>query len=143
MSASTESRTYRRYHLQTQLMPELIPVPPRFRVRVKRHKLIALVARELFETRGDLRVSLSRPCVYGVFGRPVGGLWPREESCVGCLRCTVQYPDMVRVEPNPARARLAAPGLAPDQADTILYEARTGRVPVRGAGYRFDPEPTG
>ncbi len=117
-------------------MPELTPVPPRFRVRVKRHKLIALVARELIETRGDLRVSLSRPCVYGVFGRPVGGLWPREENCVGCLRCTVQYPDMVRVEPNPARARLAAPGLTPDQVDTLLYEARTGRVPVRGAGYR-------
>ncbi len=136
MTASTESKTYRRYHLQTQPMPELTPVPPRFRVRVKRHKLIALVVREMIETRGDLRVSLSRPCVYGVFSRPVGGLWPREENCVGCLRCTVQYPEMVRVEPNPARSRLAAPGLAPDQVDTILYEARTGRVPVRGAGYR-------
>ncbi len=136
MSASTESSTYRRYHIATQPMPELTPVPPRFRVRVKRHKLIALVAREMIETRGDVRVSLSRPCVYGVFGRPVGGLWPREENCVGCLRCTVQYPDMVRVEPNPARMALAAPGLAPDQVDTILYEARTGRVPVRGAGYR-------
>lgn len=136
MSASTESSRYRRYHLSTQPMPELTPVPSRFRVRVKRHKLIALVAREMIETRGDLRVSLSRPCVYGVFGRPVGGLWPREENCVGCLRCTVQYPEMVRVEPNPARARLAAPGLSPDQVDTILYEARTGRVPVRGAGYR-------
>ncbi len=136
MSASTESQTYRRYHLQTGLVPELTPVPSRFRVRVKRHKLIALVAREMVETRGDLRVSLSRPCVYGVFSRPVGGLWPREENCVGCLRCTVQYPTMVRVEPNPARARLAVPGLTPDQVDTILYEARTGRVPVRGAGYR-------
>ncbi len=136
MSASTESSTYQRYHISTQPMAELTPVPPRFRVRVKRHKLIAMVARELIETRGDLRVSLSRPCVYGVFGRPVGGLWPREENCVGCLRCTVQYPEMVRVEPNPARGRLAAPGLTPDQVDTILYEARTGRVPVRGAGYR-------
>lgn len=136
MSASTESRTFRRYHLPTELVPELTPVPSRFRVRVKRHKLLSLVARELVETRGDLRVSLSRPCVYGVFSRPVGGMWPREENCVGCLRCTVQYPDMVRVEPNPARQRLATDGLTADQVDTILYEARTGRVPVRGAGYR-------
>jgi hypothetical protein len=136
MSASTESRPFRRYHLPTELVPELTPVPPRFRVRVKRHKLLTLVARELVQTRGDLRVSLSRPCVYGVFSRPVGGMWPREELCVGCLRCTVQYPDMVRVEPNPARARLATDGLTADQVDTLLYEARTGRVPVRGAGYR-------
>jgi hypothetical protein len=43
---------------------------------------------------------------------------------------------MVRVEPNPARRQLAPPGLTPDQMETILYEARTGRVPVRGAGFR-------
>ena len=136
MTGSTEPQAYRRFHIETEPMLELTPVPPRFRVRVKRGKLLALVARELIETRGNLRVSLSRPCVYGVFSRPVGGLWPREENCVGCLRCTVEYPSMVRVEPNPVRERTCPPGLTPEQAETLLYEARTGRVPVRGAGYR-------
>ena len=136
MTGSTEPQAYRRYHIDTEPMPELIPVPPRFRVRVKRAKLLTLIARELVETRGNFRVSLSRPCVYGVFSRPVGGLWPREENCVGCLRCTVEYPSMVRVEPNPLRARTCPPGLTPEQTETLLYEARTGRVPVRGAGYR-------
>ena len=32
--------------------------------------------------------------------------------------------------------RLGDSYIRPDQVDTILYEARTGRVPVRGAGYR-------
>src|SRR5205085_1396752 len=79
---------------------------------------------------------LSRPCVYGVFSRPVGGLAPREELCVGCLRCTVQYPDMVQIIPNPQRQRLGDSSVRPEYVDTLLYEARTGRVPVRGAGYR-------
>jgi hypothetical protein len=81
-------------------------------------------------------VALSRPCVYGVFGRVVGGLAPIHEKCVGCLRCTTQYPDMVTILPNPERARLGDSYLTPDQVDTILLEARTGAVPVRGAGYR-------
>ncbi len=127
---------YRRYHIETRPAPDLVPLPPRFRVRVRRHRLIALALRELMEFRGDYRVALSRPCVYGVFSRPVGGLAPREELCVGCLRCTVQYPRVVQIEPNPVRRRLGGAVLAPEEVETILYEARTGHVPVRGAGYR-------
>ncbi|MGH9464982.1 MAG: glutamate synthase-related protein, partial [Thermoanaerobaculia bacterium] len=56
--------------------------------------------------------------------------------CVGCLRCTTQYPEMVTILPNPERDRLGDAYLAPDQVDTILLESRTGAVPVRGAGYR-------
>lgn len=97
-----------------------------------------MVLRELLELRGPgrLRVALSRPCIYGVFGRAVGGLWPKHELCVGCLRCTTQYPDVVQIHPNPQRRRLGDAYLRPDAVDTIVYEARTGRVPVRGAGYR-------
>src|SRR5215471_18243831 len=127
---------YHRYHIETQTAPDVVPLPSRFRVKVKRHRLIAMVLKELFEVKGNLQVALSRPCVYGVFSRPVGGLAPREELCVGCLRCTVQYPDMVRIVPNPARQHLGDAYVKPEYVDTILYEARTGRVPVRGAGYR-------
>ncbi len=97
---------------------------------------MGLLLRELVEYRGKLPVVLSRPCVYGVFSGPVGGFAPREHLCVGCLRCTVQYPEFVQILPNPERARLGDSYLEPDHVDTILYEARTGRVPVRGAGYR-------
>jgi hypothetical protein len=90
----------------------------------------------MVQFRGNLAVALSRPCVYGVFGSVLGGLAPREHLCVGCLRCTIQYPDIVQVHPNPDRRAIGDSYLAPDPVETILYEARTGRVPVRGAGYR-------
>ncbi len=127
---------YHRYHIETQTAPDIVPLPSRFRVKVKKHRLIAMVLKELFEVKGDLQVALSRPCVYGVFSRPVGGLAPREELCVGCLRCTVQYPGIVQIHPNPQRQQLGDSFIKPEYIDTILYEARTGRVPVRGAGYR-------
>jgi hypothetical protein len=127
---------YRRYEIGTKPAPDAVRLPPRFRVRVNKRRLIGLILRELVHTRGNLPVALSRPCVYGVFARPVGGLAPIEERCVGCLRCTVQYPEVVQIHRNPERDRLGDGLLAPEAVDTILYEARTGRVPVRGAGYR-------
>ncbi len=127
---------YRRYHIETETVPDIAPHPSRFRVRVKKHRLIGMVLKEIVALKGDLPVAMSRPCVYGVFSRPVGGLAPREELCVGCLRCTVQYPGVVQIVPNPARQRLGDSSMKPEYIDTILYEARTGRVPVRGAGYR-------
>jgi hypothetical protein len=52
------------------------------------------------------------------------------------LRCSIEYHDMARVNLNPARRRLGDSYFTPAHLDTINYEARTGRVPVRGAGYR-------
>ncbi|HZI89537.1 MAG TPA: hypothetical protein VFD83_03695, partial [Candidatus Polarisedimenticolia bacterium] len=102
----------------------------------RRTRLLSLLFRELVEYRANMPVVLSRPCVYGVFSGPLGGLAPRESLCVGCLRCTTQYPDIVQIHPNTERSGLPGTALGPDEVDTILYEARTGRVPVRGAGYR-------
>jgi hypothetical protein len=117
-------------------MPDRLGHPPRFLVKVSRIRLVELLLRELIHYRGRLPVVLSRPCVYGVFSGPVGGLSPRSRLCVGCLRCTVQYPDMVQVLPNPRRLELGDSYFAPDVVDTLMYEAATGRVPVRGAGFR-------
>jgi Conserved region in glutamate synthase len=128
--------SYKRYHIETKPAPDIYPHPSRFRVRVKKHRLIGLLLKELVQYRGNMPVVLSRPCVYGVFSGPLGGLAPREDLCVGCLRCTTQYPDIVQIHPNPDRAGVPGLSLSADQVDTILYEARTGRVPVRGAGYR-------
>jgi hypothetical protein len=126
-----------RYHIETREAPDVVSHPSRFRVQVKRRKLVGMVLHELlFEYRGLPEVALSRPCVYGVFGRIVGGLAPKHELCVGCLRCTTQYPEMVQIVPNPARRELGDSFLTWDLVDTILHEARSGAVPVRGAGYR-------
>ena len=131
-----ESGPYARHRLAGAFAPDLFPVPPRFRVRVRKLSLARLLLRELVEYRGKLGVVSSRPCMYGVFSGPLGGFAPREQLCVGCLRCTVEYPDVVQIHPNPERERTGGSLLPPDDVDALLYEARTGRVPVRGAGYR-------
>src|SRR6266480_2325435 len=133
---SPSSSTFQRYHIETQTTSDIVPYPSRFRVKVKKHGLIGMLLKELFVYKGNFQVALSRPCVYGVFPSPVGGLAPREELCVGCLRCTVQYPNIVQIHPNPERQRLGDTFVKPEYVDTIMYEARDGRVPVRGAGYR-------
>ena len=127
---------YQRYHLQTRPAPDIAPHPSRFRVRVKRQGLASLLLRELIQYRGAKRIVMSRPCVYGVFSGPVGGFLPRENLCVGCLRCTTQYPEFVQIYPNGERQRLGDSYFTPEHVETISYEARTGRVPVKGAGFR-------
>jgi hypothetical protein len=128
--------SYERYRIPIEPVPDLAPHPSRFLVHVDRLGLARLLIREALHYKGDMRLVLSRPCVYGVFSGPVGGFAPRTKHCVGCLRCTVEYPDMVEVRPNPDRLELGDEYFTPDDVDTVLYEAATGRVPVRGAGYR-------
>jgi hypothetical protein len=60
---------------------------------------------------------MSRPCVWGVFGRRVGGLL-RNELSVGCLRCTTQYPDVAQIHPN----EVGDSYLRPEHIDTITTE---------------------
>ncbi len=127
---------YERYHIPVTAAPNAAPHPQRFNVHVSKARLAALLVSEFLHYHGDLKVVLSRPCLYGVFSGPIGGFAPRPENCVGCLRCTVQYPDMVSVSPNPDRLHLGDSYFTPDNVDTVLYEAATGRVPVKGAGYR-------
>ena len=98
--------SYRRYSIPTQPAPNSAPHPNRFRVKVRKLKLAELLLREAVHYRLDLPVVLSRPCVYGVFSGPVGGFMPREHLCVGCLRCSVEFPNVVRIHPNPERLGL-------------------------------------
>lgn len=126
---------YLRYHIDTEPAPNVAPHPTRFKVHINRLELAKLLLKELVEFRGDMGLVLSRPCVYGVFNGPLGGFVPREQHCVGCLRCTVQYPKVAQIHRNPERLQLGDSYFTPDQVDTVLYEAASGRVPVRGAGY--------
>jgi hypothetical protein len=106
-------------------------------VRVKKSGLARLLFKEVFHYGvRNKDVILSRPCMYGVFSGPVGGFAPREQLCVGCLRCTTEFPDFVRVLPNPERQKLGDSYFTFSYVDAITYEAQTGLIPVKGAGYR-------
>jgi len=127
--------TYVRYNVPVRPAPNSAPHPNRYKVQINRLELAKLLVRELIQHRGDLDTVFSRPCVYGVFSAPVGAFWAYEEHCVGCLRCTVQHPAVVNILPNPERLDLGDSYIDPDMVETLLYEAASGRVPVRGAGY--------
>lgn len=131
-----ENNSYHRYHIETTKASNIIPHPYRFNVKVNRLGLAKLLLRELFHYKGNSEVVLSRPCVYGVFSGPIGGFAPREELCVGCLRCTTQYPEMVQILHNPAYRQLGDDYFTFEQVDTVVHEAEHGRIPIKGAGYR-------
>lgn len=132
----SEKKGYHRYEITTKKAPNIVPHPHRFRVKVSKAGLAKLLLKELINTRGKWSVVKSSPCVYGVFSGPVGGFSPREHLCVGCLRCTTQHPEVAQIYPNPDRRQLGDSYMTPEQVDTIIYEAETGRVPIKGAGYR-------
>ncbi len=134
----TEKEQYHRYHIPTSAAPEIEKWPSRFNVTVGRVGLAKNIIKEIFHYGlGERReVVLSRPCIYGVFSGPVGGFAPRPQECVGCLRCTTEYPDYVKVEPNPQRQKLGDSYFTFGQVNTISVEALDGSIPVKGAGYR-------
>ncbi len=134
--SSHQIGAYSRYQLEARLAQEITPFPNRTRVRVSKPGLALHLLKELIRHRRNLKVAVSRPCIYGVFSGPLGGFAPRDSMCVGCLRCTTEHPEMVQVYGNPERRQLGDSYFTPDMVDTIYYEARTGRIPVRGAGYR-------
>jgi hypothetical protein len=130
------SDSYHRYHIQTQKCPNIAPHPHRFKVKINRFQLAKLLIKELIHYWGQWDVIASRPCVYGVFSGPLGGFLPREKLCVGCLRCTTQYPHIAKILPNPDCQKLGDSYFTADQIDTVVREAESGRIPIRGAGYR-------
>lgn len=131
-----EQKGYHRYHIDTKTAPDIVRWPSRFRVKVKKHRLALHILTEFLRYRTHLKVIFSRPCIYDVYGRPVGGMAPREWMCVGCLRCTTERPDWVRIERNPEFDTQGDSYFRPEYIDTIHYEAETGKIPVKGAGYR-------
>ncbi|MBC8496896.1 MAG: hypothetical protein H8D37_04470 [Chloroflexi bacterium] len=55
---------------------------------------------------------------------------------MGCLRCTTQHPEAVRILRNPDRERLGDSYFTSNYVGAVAYEAETGSIPVKGAGYR-------
>jgi hypothetical protein len=127
---------YHRYHIETKPAPDIIRWPNRFRVKVKKHGLAWLLVKEILHHRTKTKVITSRPCMYGVFGRPVGGFAPRGHLCVGCLRCTTEYPGVAQIYRNPEHNHLGDSYFTPAHVEAVHYESQTGKIPVKGAGYR-------
>ena len=130
---------FSRYTLPVLEAANLSRLPPRFKVKVKRWPLARFLIKEMIKYQNRphfAEVVTSRPCIFGTFGSPVGGFFPLPENCVGCLRCMTEHPEMVEVRHNPERENWGDSFLTPAIVDTILHEAATGAVPVKGQGYR-------
>jgi hypothetical protein len=130
------STEYHRYHIDSRNAPGIARWLTRFRVRVGRIGLAKYLIGEMIHTRVNMEVVLSRPCLYGVYSGPIGGFAPRPEHCVGCLRCMNENYEFIRISPNPDRLKLGDSYFTSSYVDQLTYEAETGMVPVKGAGYR-------
>jgi hypothetical protein len=128
---------YHRYQIQTQTVEDIEQWPSRFNVRVGKIGLAKYLLKEILHNGWKYReVTFSRPCMYGVYSGPIGGFAPRPQLCVGCLRCTTENPEFIEISPNPERKKLGDSFFTFEHINAIAYEAETGLVPVRGAGYR-------
>jgi hypothetical protein len=142
--------TYTRFSIPTSHTPPRIKPPHPFNPRVSKPGLALMLVREFLKTNIKLlrkkyrKALLSRPCIYGVFSRPVGGFYPIKELCTGCMRCVLEYPHFCKVERNPEYSssgdsywREKDPTkLSYSPIATINYEAETGKIPIKGMGYK-------
>jgi hypothetical protein len=127
---------FKRYHIKTDTTPNIAPWPNRFLVDVNKFQLAKYMIGEVFHQRGDLKAITSRPCMYGTFSGPIGGFAPRPQHCVGCLRCTVQHPEILTIRHNPDYQGMGDSYFHFGHIGHVAYEAETGSIPVKGAGYR-------
>ena len=114
----------------------MYPIPNRFDVRARKIRLAAMLVHEAFEYRFEKEVVLSRPCIYGVFSGHFGGFKPLKHKCVGCMRCVQEYPHIMTVKPSEAYKKLGDSFWTPEMVYTIWNEASTGKIPVKGMGYK-------
>jgi len=95
-----------------------------------------MLVHEAFEYKLNREVVLSRPCIYGVFGGRFGGFKPLKHKCVGCMRCVQEYPHIMTVKQSDEYKRLGDSFWTPEAVFTIWNEASTGKIPVKGMGYK-------
>lgn len=136
MEELPRSSNYKRFHIKTEATPNIVAWPNRFLVKVDKIQLAKYMIGEVFHQRGDIKAITSRPCMYGTFSGPIGGFAPRPEYCVGCLRCTVQHPDILTISHNPAFQGMGDSYFHYGHIGAAAYEAESGSIPVKGAGYR-------
>jgi hypothetical protein len=141
---------YVRYKIETNFAPPRRKQPHPFYPRVGKVGLARLLLREVFDygfklRRKEYRAALmTRPCIYGVFGSRFGGFHPIREKCTGCMRCVQEYPNFCTVDRNPDFFKFADSYWIPEDPATasgspiatVSYEAETGKIPIKGMGYK-------
>jgi hypothetical protein len=141
---------YVRYKIEAKPALPRRKQPHPFYPRVGKVGLASLLLREVFDygfklRRKEYRAALmTRPCIYGVFGSRFGGFHPIREKCTGCMRCVQEYPDFCTVDRNPEFYKFADSYWVPEDPATssgspiatVSYEAETGKIPIKGMGYK-------
>ncbi len=152
-TALREGRSgFQRFHVETHAAPARRQQPRPFNPRIGKTGLAKFLIRETFHYGLKLgrkeyrRALLSRPCIYGVFSGRFGGFHPIKDRCTGCLRCVQEFPSFCRVDRNPEFYKFADSYWVPDDPSTatfsqspvatVWYEASTGKIPVKGMGYK-------
>jgi hypothetical protein len=127
---------YERFRIETKPAPHVYQIPNKFDVSARKLRLAAMLVHEAFEFKLNKEVVLSRPCIYGVFGGHFGGFKPLKHKCVGCMRCVQEYPHIMTVKQSEEYRRLGDSFWTPEAVFTIWNEASTGKIPVKGMGYK-------
>ncbi len=127
---------YERFKIETKPAPHVYQIPNKFDVSARKVRLAAMLVHEAFEFKLNKEVVLSRPCIYGVFGGHFGGFKPLKHKCVGCMRCVQEYPHIMTVKQSEEYKRLGDSFWTPEAVFTIWNEASTGKIPVKGMGYK-------
>jgi len=147
---SARGTPYQRYKIVTNPAPPRKKLPPPFDPRVNKIGLARILLKETLSYGLRLREKeyrqalVSRPCIYGTFSGRFGGFHPIKEKCTGCMRCVQEYPGVCTVDRNPefyhfADSYWASEGAATTSGSpiaTVLYEAETGKIPIKGMGYK-------
>ena len=136
MDSETKPSKYERFRIETKPAPHVYQIPNKFDVSARKVRLAAMLVHEAFEYRLNKEVVLSRPCIYGVFGGHFGGFKPLKHKCVGCMRCVQEYPHIMTVKHSDSYKRLGDSFWTPEAVFTIWNEASTGKIPVKGMGYK-------
>ncbi len=127
---------YTRFKIEAKPAPHAYAIPNRFDVSARKLHLAGMLLHEAVEFRFNREVVLSRPCIYGVFGGRFGGFKPIKQKCVGCMRCVQEYPHIMTVNPSDDYKKLGDSFWTPENVFTIWNEASTGKIPVKGMGYK-------
>jgi len=127
---------YKRFRIEPKPAPHVYQIPNKFDVSARKVRLAAMLVHEAFEYKLNKEVVLSRPCIYGVFGGRFGGFKPLKQKCVGCMRCVQEYPHIMTVKQSDRYKRLGDSFWTPENVFTVWNEASTGKIPVKGMGYK-------
>ena len=127
---------FERYHIETEDVPDIVPWPSRFKVKVGKMGLTRLLLRELVQYRGDMATGSEPALLYMVSFREALEVIHRARN-IASAACAAPYsiPNSSRCVLIRKETSLGDSFFDVHYVNAIAYEASTGSVPVKGAGY--------